>query len=101
MNFIEAEIVDASAREVRVKLKSGVLIRAEVDAASASAGDKATLGIRPEHFKFGATENAIETTVTFVESLGSTTHAYFAYPGVDEAMSCELTAAPRCAPATH
>ena len=90
MNFIEAEVVDASAREARVRLKSGAVIRAAVDAAGAHAGDAVTLGIRPEHFKFGATENAIDTTVTYVESLGSTTHAYFAYPGVEEAMTCEL-----------
>jgi multiple sugar transport system ATP-binding protein len=90
MNFIEAEVVEASQREALVRLKSGVAIRAEVDASAAHGGDKVTLGIRPEHFKFGATENAIATTVTYVESLGSTTHAYFAYPGVEEAMTCEL-----------
>ena len=90
MNFVEAEVVAASAEQAQVRLQSGVLIRAEVDAAAARVGDKVTLGIRPEHFRFDGSENTIETTVTYVESLGSTTHAYFAYPGVEEAMTCEL-----------
>ena len=90
MNFIEAEVVEASARETRLRLKSGTVIRAEVDAAAAHVGDNVTLGIRPEHFKLDAAENVIDARVTYVESLGSTTHAYFPYPGVEDAMTCEL-----------
>ncbi len=90
MNFIQAEVVTASEREATVRLKSGATIRCEVDAGTARAGDAVTLGVRPEHFVVDGAGNEIEATVTFVESLGSTTHAYFAYPGVDDAMTCEL-----------
>ena len=90
MNFIEAEVAQASEREVVVRLKSGITLRAEVDGSKARPGDRVRLGIRPEHFRFDSAENLIDTTVTYVESLGSTTHAYFAYPGVEEAMTCEL-----------
>ena len=90
MNFIDAEIVEASAGHALVRLPDGAQIRALVDAARAARGDKVTLGVRPEHFEIGASENLIQTTVTFVESLGGTTHAYCAYPGVEDALTCEF-----------
>jgi multiple sugar transport system ATP-binding protein len=90
MNFFAAQIVEANSREATVRLKSGATVRVEVDAGAAKPGDAVTLGIRPEHFDPQATENPVEATVTFVESLGSTTHAYLAYPGVEDAITCDL-----------
>jgi multiple sugar transport system ATP-binding protein len=90
MNFLAAAVVEADAEAAVVKLKSGAVIRVEVDAGAARPGDTVTLGIRPEHFDRNATTNTIEATVTFVESLGSATHAYFAYPGVDDALTCDM-----------
>ena len=90
MNFIEGELVEGNAAQATVRLGTGSLIRCAVDAAAAKTGDKVTLGIRPEHLVAGAQENSIDTSVTFVESLGSTTHAYCAFPGVEEALTCEL-----------
>jgi len=91
MNFIEAEVAEASAAAATVRLKSGATIRVEVDASNAHAGDKVKLGIRPEHLRVGQDDNLIEVSITFIESLGSTTHAYAAYPGVEEALTCELS----------
>ena len=95
MNFLNATIVSADANGALVKLETGAQIRCDVDAARASIGDKVTLGARPEHFEAasGATANVIATTVTFVESLGSTTHAYCDYPGATETLVCELDGA--------
>jgi len=90
MNFITGEVTEASAAAAIVRLKSGASIRVEVDASKAKPGDAATLGVRPEHFVANASANTIESTVTFIESLGSTTHAYFAYPGVEDALTCDL-----------
>ena len=90
MNFIDAEIVEGNATQAIVKLGTGALIRCDVDGTAGKQGDKVTLGVRPEHLVASGTVNAIETNVTFVESLGSTTHAYCAYPGVEEALTCEL-----------
>ncbi|MCV2420882.1 ABC transporter ATP-binding protein [Paucibacter sp. DJ2R-2] len=90
MNFLEAELVRGTSSEALVRLASGTQIRATVDASRAQAGDKMTLGLRPEHFVVGAEDNAIQSTVTFVESLGSATHAYCAYPGVEDALTCEF-----------
>jgi len=76
-------------------------VRCQVNAAAAHAGDKVLLGVRPEHFHQNGTTispissitdmaNQIEATVTFVESLGSSTQAYFAFPGVEDALTCSL-----------
>jgi multiple sugar transport system ATP-binding protein len=90
MNFIEGQIVEASQTHASVRLASGAQLRANVNAASATVGDKVTLGVRPEHFHVGGTSNVINATVTFVESLGSATHAYCTFPGVEEALTCEF-----------
>ena len=90
MNFVGAEVVSASNAAAEVRLRSGAVIRAEVDAGGARPGDQVTLGIRPEHFDPGAKTNTIHATVAFVESLGSTTHAYLTYPGVEDPLTCDL-----------
>ena len=93
MNFIEGEIVAASTGHATVRLASGAQLRALVDGSGAKVGDKVTLGVRPEHFLVGqvdGTVNVINATVTFVESLGSATHAYCAFPGVEDALTCEF-----------
>ena len=90
MNFIDAELVEGNTQQATVKLGTGALIRCDVNASAAKAGDKVTLGVRPEHLVTDVKDNSIETSVTFVESLGSTTHAYCAFPGVDDGLTCEL-----------
>ncbi len=90
MNFIEGTVADASATHASVTLATGTVIRCDVEAAAAKHGDKVTLGIRPEHFTLDGTGNLLETKVTFVESLGSITHAYCEFPGVEEALTTEL-----------
>ena len=95
MNFIDAEIVAGDALHAQVRLASGAQVRCVVNAAAARAGEKVVLGVRPEHFHPGddpasGVENQIEATVTFVESLGSSTQAYFAFPGVEDALTCSL-----------
>jgi multiple sugar transport system ATP-binding protein len=90
MNFVEAELVEASARHALVRLESGSQIQCQVDASAGRVGDKVTLGVRPEHFVVGGDGNAIDVTVTFVESLGGSTQAYCAFPGVDDALTCDL-----------
>jgi multiple sugar transport system ATP-binding protein len=90
MNFLAAEVVEADRGAAVARLKSGAVLRVEVDASAARRGDAVTLGIRPEQFDPEATTNTVEATVTFVESLGSTTHAYLAYPGVEDALTCDL-----------
>jgi multiple sugar transport system ATP-binding protein len=90
MNFIAATVVEASAAGAVVRLGGGETIRCAVDAAAARPGDKVTLGVRPEHLRAGEADNALQTTVTFVESLGSMTYAYCSNAGVDDVITCAL-----------
>jgi len=96
MNLISATFLEGSAQHAVVRLDGGETLRCEVDGSAGRAGDRLTLGVRPEHFAVsssgGATEaaNVLRATVTFVESLGSTTHAYCAFPGAPEDLTVEL-----------
>ena len=90
MNFLAATVVSAGSASARVRLQTGEELDCAVDANSAAVGEAVTLGVRPEHFKLGEAENAVRATVGFVESLGSTTHAYGEFPGAEEALTCTL-----------
>jgi multiple sugar transport system ATP-binding protein len=90
MNFLEGTVGAASKSEATVRLEGGGSVRCLVDASRAKVGDKVTLGVRPEHFEVGGTENALPTKVVFVETLGSATVAYCEYAGASEPLTCEL-----------
>jgi ABC-type sugar transport system ATPase subunit len=49
MNLLTGKIVGASRERAEVALPDGTRVAARVDAHLANAGDRATLGIRPEH----------------------------------------------------
>jgi multiple sugar transport system ATP-binding protein len=90
MNFLPGTILEAGAQGAKVQLPGGQVLHAKVDATRAAPGDPVTVGLRPEHLNPDAGANALEVTITFVESLGSSTQAYCALPGVDEALSCTI-----------
>ena len=90
MNVLEGELREVSAHAATVALPGGEAIHCLVDAGRAKAGDKVRLGVRPEHLKAGVADNALHTTVTFVESLGSMTYAYCSHPGVDDVLTCAV-----------
>jgi multiple sugar transport system ATP-binding protein len=93
MNFLAAEIDAVSATNATVRLENGALIECGVDAANAKKGDKVTLGMRPEHLQQSVRDNTFETEISFVESLGSSTQAYAAFPGAEEALTVLLDGA--------
>ncbi len=90
MNFIPATVVEAAAGGAGVKLRGGEVLRCAVDARAAKVGDTVTLGVRPEHLQAGVADNALQTQVTFVESLGSMTYAYCSNAGVDDVITCAV-----------
>ncbi len=90
MNIIDAVVVEAGASGASVRLGGGEVIRCAVNAVGAKPGDKVKLGARPEHLRAGVADNALATTVTFVESLGSMTYAYCSNVGVDEVITCAV-----------
>ena len=90
MNFIRAEWVAANARGVQVRLPTGALIQCAVDGGAGVPGQPLTLGVRPEHWVMGQATNALRLRVSFVESLGSTTHAYAPLEGASEDLTITL-----------
>ena len=66
-------------------------ISCNINTASATVGEKVTLGIRPEHLSMNAADNVIHTKVTFVEMLGSSTQAYCEFPGMQDDLTCTLS----------
>jgi multiple sugar transport system ATP-binding protein len=90
MNFLAAEIDAASTTHATVRLANGALIECGVDAADTKRGDKVTLGLRPEHLQQSINDNTFETEISFVESLGSSTQAYAAFPEAEEALTVLL-----------
>jgi multiple sugar transport system ATP-binding protein len=97
MNILEGEILEASAIHASVRLTGGEIIDCTVDAAAARVGDKVKLGIRPEHLRSRAANNALNTTVTFVESLGSITYAYCNNPACTEVLTAAIDGEARIA----
>ena len=91
MNFIEATVAEVGATETLVRLLDGSSVRCSVDAKGTKAGDKVTLGLRPEHITREPSANTLNAKVTFVESLGSVTYAYCEFAGVQEELTCELS----------
>ena len=91
MNFLDAEIFHPGAEKTIVKLANGEQISCNINTASATVGEKVTLGIRPEHLTMNASDNVIHAKVTFVEMLGSSTQAYCEFPGMQDDLTCTLS----------
>jgi multiple sugar transport system ATP-binding protein len=90
MNMLDGVVVEASERSAKVRLGGGEVIDCLVNAATAKTGDAVKLGVRPEHLQAGVSGNALKTTVTFVESLGSITYAYCSNPGSPEVITAAV-----------
>jgi multiple sugar transport system ATP-binding protein len=90
INLLSGEVVQAGAAEAAVRLTSGDVIRVSADASRAKAGDRVTLGVRPEHFEVGAQSNTLTATVGFVEALGATSYAYGSLAGSKEELTAQL-----------
>ncbi|MGK9170759.1 sn-glycerol-3-phosphate ABC transporter ATP-binding protein UgpC [Inquilinus limosus] len=77
MNFIETEITAANGANATVKLPGAGSVTVPVQPGRAKAGDKVTLGIRPEHMnESGTGAAAIPGQVLVVERLGGETYLY-------------------------
>ena len=85
MNFLNAVLMSATPQQAVVKLADGATLQVQADASAATAGDKVTLGFRPEHV--GATAEpqgqGFAGQVRVAEHLGDSTFLYVAVPGAD------------------
>ncbi len=80
MNFLATEVRAASPDGVTVALPGGREVRVPVTAGKLRPGDKATLGVRPEHLK-AAAQGELVGDVIVVEQLGGETYLYIRPPG--------------------
>ncbi len=82
MNFVDVAIDAVEAEQVGIRLPNGKIARLHLAAGSAKPGDKATLGIRPEHMVEGdAEEIQLEGPVDVVERLGDDSYVYLRQEG--------------------
>ncbi|HEY9102769.1 sn-glycerol-3-phosphate ABC transporter ATP-binding protein UgpC [Chitinimonas sp.] len=84
MNFIEAKLTAVGQGVASAQLPDGSSVEVAVDASGAQIGSKVTLGIRPEHFVFDQSDNAVQGQVAAAEHLGEATMFYVQLPGVAE-----------------
>jgi ABC-type sugar transport system ATPase subunit len=77
MNLVEGTVASASGNALTVDLGDGTQVVAPVSANGTRAGEKVTLGIRPEHLLEGGGGDAlIKGRVIAVEHLGGETYVY-------------------------
>ena len=81
MNFITADVT-TSAGGRAARLASGDLLRLD-PAVAVKDGDRVTLGLRPENFVLGATDNPLKGTIRLVERTGAQSHLVVDIAGQD------------------
>ncbi len=86
MNMIPGEVEAAEPGRATVRLAGGATVHAAVDATGASAGDRVTIGVRPEHMSVGAAAGAeaIQGSISHVEHLGEASYLYVQMEGVPD-----------------
>lgn len=85
MNFLPATVVSASRAGAQVQLACGSAIQVQVRADRVQAGDKVTLGIRPEHLmaQRDPGQNSLPAVIQASEHLGDVTYLYAAGANVN------------------
>ena len=73
MNFLAGTLVEGQSGLARVRLASGEMLDALVDASSLTPGQPVTLGIRPEHVALGNSTQSIVRELQWQERLGEST----------------------------
>jgi multiple sugar transport system ATP-binding protein len=84
MNFLEGEVAGAAGNAVTVRLVDGTTLLAPVGPDGARAGEKVTVGMRPEHLlEGGGGDSEIRGHVVAVEHLGGETYIYLERGGIE------------------
>lgn len=74
MNFLDAIVTSASAREINIEIDAGLSLTVPVDGTGAAKGDRVQVGIRPEDVSLG--HGGFPIDVTVVERLGGASITY-------------------------
>ncbi len=82
MNFLEGTVAAAAGNALTIDLGDGTQVVAPVSANGTQAGEKVTLGLRPEHLvEGGGGDVELKGRVIAVEHLGGETYVYLEHPG--------------------
>jgi multiple sugar transport system ATP-binding protein len=76
MNFLPGTLLQADAQEARVRLHSGEVLEAAVDARRLAPGATVTVGLRPEQSVLGNAAQHLVRPVLWQERLGESTSLY-------------------------
>ncbi len=84
MNFMSVHILEAQAQRVKVELSNGASFWIPVEGQTVNAGERMSLGIRPEHLVDAEDGDAtIKGEIMIVEKLGQETQIYMNFDGAD------------------
>ncbi len=88
MNFIDVQVRSANSQNVTVSLPGAVELTIPVNGEGLQSGDKATLGIRPEHFvEREQADIVLNGMVSVVERLGYQTLLHTEVEGFDSTLT--------------
>ncbi|MDH2434490.1 sn-glycerol-3-phosphate ABC transporter ATP-binding protein UgpC [Pokkaliibacter sp. MBI-7] len=77
MGFLDARVMSTDSQSVTIELAAGTRLQLPISGARVSAGNKVTLGIRPEHIEVvKASDSAFQVEMDVTEHLGSDTFCY-------------------------
>jgi multiple sugar transport system ATP-binding protein len=76
MNFLPGTLLEGRPELARVRLRSGEVLEARVDASRLQPGEPVTLGLRPEDAEPGAQGQHLVREVRWQERLGEATYLY-------------------------
>ncbi|KAF3885010.1 MULTISPECIES: ABC transporter ATP-binding protein [Nostocales] len=83
MNFISVTVAAVNDSGTTVRLPGDATVMIPVQPKTLSVGDRATLGIRPEHLRLDRTNSSVNGEVLVVERLGGETYLYVKIAGGD------------------
>ena len=83
MNFLSVTVAAVNHSGTTVKLPGDASVTIPVQPGNLSVGDKATLGIRPEHLRLDRNNATVNGQVLVVERLGGETYLYVKIAGGD------------------
>jgi multiple sugar transport system ATP-binding protein len=94
MNFFEATLAGQQGRSAGVQLAGGARVQVAADVARAKAGERVTLGVRPEHLQLvrPGQGDGIGATVALVEYLGDVTLVHAQADGAGEMVAVKSDA---------
>ena len=89
MNFLRGELESATAHQATIRLATGAVVQANVDARAAQKGESVHVGIRPEHFSEEPAQGEVQGLVSYVERLGEASYVFIQCAGSEDLITAK------------